>query len=294
MCLRDVSEEARFDPSRSFNPRTLAPSAASITLGSNQRKRLRARPASSFASSFDTGPPEVRVFLYLQLRASRYSILLTANRRNRTRAWAHQPIAPSSAHQKPCRRGIAFSVREHAGRTFFKFTTRVAIKNFLSRAQISDLELSEINDLYADLSQMPVERGDDERQACPANECDGAKMDDPAAHPSHKSKSLPSNTISVPFDAGSHPWSVGSNATRSKNRCLVLRRPMLCFVAELSLVTTRRPRVKCNANTASLMSLPGCPTNLQFQLYYWRGWPLTIEKPTRGSVELVSKMHSGL
>jgi hypothetical protein len=50
------------------------------------------------------------------------------------------------------------SVREAGGRTFFLiYDPRVAIRKLSANGQLPNSDLTEINDLYVDLNQVPVE-----------------------------------------------------------------------------------------------------------------------------------------
>ncbi len=102
--------------------------------------------------------PEVRVLLYLHLRSSRYSICYP-----QIGEIVHELGLTSRKNLMPHLKSLEdkgfIAVRESAGRTFFLiYDPRVAIKKLEDAGQLTDTELSEINDLYIDLNQMPIER----------------------------------------------------------------------------------------------------------------------------------------
>jgi hypothetical protein len=97
--------------------------------------------------------PELRVLVYLYLRASRYGIcyptydeivheLGLAGRKN---------LLP---HLKSLEQKRFIAIRSAAGKTFFLIhSPRVAIAHLLDSGELPEQELFEINELYADLGQ---------------------------------------------------------------------------------------------------------------------------------------------
>jgi hypothetical protein len=100
--------------------------------------------------------PELRVLIYLHLRASRYAIcyptydeivheLGLAGRKN---------LLP---HLKSLEQKRLIATHTAAGKTFFLIhSPRVAIAHLLETGELTDQELFEINELYADLGQEPA------------------------------------------------------------------------------------------------------------------------------------------
>jgi len=100
-------------------------------------------------------PPELRVFIYLQLRASRYFICyptleeisyeLGVNRKNLT------------PHLKSLEEKRLISTHTAAGKKYFLIhDPRIAIEHLAAQGKLKDEEIFEINDLYQDLHQSPV------------------------------------------------------------------------------------------------------------------------------------------
>jgi hypothetical protein len=105
--------------------------------------------------------PEIRLLLYLYLRASRYGIcypsvdeivyeLGLTSKKNLL------PHVASLEEKK------FISVRTSGNKTFYLIhSPRVAIKHLLSKGELTDSDLFEINDLYADLAQAQVTASDE-------------------------------------------------------------------------------------------------------------------------------------
>lgn len=103
--------------------------------------------------------PEFRVLLYLHLRASRYGICYPT-----AEEIVHELGLMSKKNLLPHLRSLKekrfISMNSGGGRTFFLVhDPRVAAEHLLRTGQISEQQLFEINELYADLNQRPIERG---------------------------------------------------------------------------------------------------------------------------------------
>lgn len=97
--------------------------------------------------------PEIRVLVYLHLRASRYGICYPA-----TEEIIHELGLTSKKNLLPHIESLTekkfISVRTSANRTFYLIhDPRVAIAHLVKTGEIKDGDLFEINDLYADLNQ---------------------------------------------------------------------------------------------------------------------------------------------
>ena len=97
--------------------------------------------------------PEIRVLVYLHLRASRYGICYPA-----TEEIVHELGLTSKKNLLPHIESLTekqlISVRTNANRTFYLIhDPRVAIAHLAKTGEIKDDDLFEINDLYADLNQ---------------------------------------------------------------------------------------------------------------------------------------------
>ena len=100
--------------------------------------------------------PEIRVLLYLYLRASRYGICYPSVEEivYELGLTSKKNLLPHVASLEEKR---FISVRTSGNKTFYLVhNPRVAIKHLLSMGQIRESDLFEINDLYADLHQAQV------------------------------------------------------------------------------------------------------------------------------------------
>lgn len=100
--------------------------------------------------------PEIRVLLYLYLRASRYGICYPSHDE-----MVHELGLTSKKNLLPHIATLAekrfISVRTSGNRSFYLIhDPRVAIMHLLNSGQLRDEDLFEINDLYADLNQSQV------------------------------------------------------------------------------------------------------------------------------------------
>ena len=100
--------------------------------------------------------PEIRILLYLCLRASRYSICYPS-----TDEMVHELGLTSKKNLLPHLESLKekgfISMQTSGSKTFYLIhDPRVAIKHLLSTGQIRTDDLFEINDLYAELNQQPV------------------------------------------------------------------------------------------------------------------------------------------
>jgi len=100
------------------------------------------------------GSPEIRVLLYLYLRASRYGICYPSHDE-----MVHELGLTSKKNLLPHLASLEekhfISVRTNGNRSFYLIhDPRVAIVHLLSSGQLREEDLFEINDLYADLNQM--------------------------------------------------------------------------------------------------------------------------------------------
>lgn len=104
--------------------------------------------------------PELRVLLYLHLRASRYGICYPT-----TEEIVHELGLMSKKNLIPHLRSLEekrfISMNAGAGKTFFLVhDPRIAAKHLLRVGQISEQQLFEINELYADLNQRSIDCAD--------------------------------------------------------------------------------------------------------------------------------------
>ena len=101
--------------------------------------------------------PETRVLLYLHLRSSRYGICYPP-----VDEIVHELGLTSKKNLLPHIESLTekrfISVRTSGNRIFYLIhDPRVAITHLLESGQVSDEDLFEINDLYADLNQAQVQ-----------------------------------------------------------------------------------------------------------------------------------------
>jgi hypothetical protein len=101
--------------------------------------------------------PELRVLLYLHLRASRYGICYPSYDEI-----VHELGLMSKKNLLPHLRSLEdkkfISTNSGAGKNFFLVhDPRVAALHLLREGQISEPQLFEINELYVDLSQRPID-----------------------------------------------------------------------------------------------------------------------------------------
>jgi len=113
-------------------------------------------------------PPEVRVLLYLYLRASRYGICYPT-----IDEIVHELGLTSKKNLLPHIRSLeekrCISVKTTPGRTFFLVhDPRVAIQHLRATGAIKEQDLFEINELYADLNQVPLSTDESPAVASPA------------------------------------------------------------------------------------------------------------------------------
>ena len=100
--------------------------------------------------------PELRVLIYLHLRASRYSICYPTYDKivHELGLMGRKNLLP---HLKSLEEKRFIATHTATGKTFFLiYDPRVAIAQLLATARLSQQELFEINELYADLNQRPV------------------------------------------------------------------------------------------------------------------------------------------
>jgi len=105
--------------------------------------------------------PETRVLLYLYLRASRYGICYPS-----IEEIVHELGLASKKNLLPHIAGLEekkfISIRTNGSRTFYLVhDPRVAINHLLAERRITNEDLFEINDLYADLNQSPAGKRED-------------------------------------------------------------------------------------------------------------------------------------
>jgi len=103
--------------------------------------------------------PEVRVLLYLYLRASKFGICYP-----NTEEIVHELGLAGKKNLLPHIKSLEdkrfIATRTNAGRTFYLVhDPRVAIRHLVATGTITEADLFEINELYADLSQTPVSTG---------------------------------------------------------------------------------------------------------------------------------------
>jgi hypothetical protein len=100
--------------------------------------------------------PELRVLIYLHLRASRYGICYPTYDEivHELGLMGRKNLLP---HLKSLEEKRFISTHAASGKTFFLlYDPRVAIANLLATGRLSEQELFEINELYTDLNQKPV------------------------------------------------------------------------------------------------------------------------------------------
>ena len=100
--------------------------------------------------------PELRVLMYLYLRASRYGICYPTYDEivYELGLMGKKNLLP---HLKSLEDKRFIATHTTAGRTFFLiYDPRVAITHLNRTGDLSEHELAEINDLYADLNQNPI------------------------------------------------------------------------------------------------------------------------------------------
>ena len=102
--------------------------------------------------------PELRVLIYLYLRASRYGICYPTYDEivHELGLMGRKNLLP---HLKSLEQKRFIATHSAAGRTFFLVhDPRVAIAHLLETGELTEQELFEINELYADLNQKPATR----------------------------------------------------------------------------------------------------------------------------------------
>jgi hypothetical protein len=100
--------------------------------------------------------PELRVLIYLYLRASRYGICYPTYDEivHELGLMSRKNLLP---HLKNLEDKRFIATHSAAGKTFFLiYDPRVAIAQLLATGRLSEQELFEINELYADLNQKQV------------------------------------------------------------------------------------------------------------------------------------------
>jgi hypothetical protein len=100
--------------------------------------------------------PEVRVLLYLHLRASRYGICYPTIDEivHELGLTTKKNLVP---HLKSLEEKRFISIRATGSKTFYLIhDPRVAIRYLVESGKLKDADLFEINDLYADLNQASV------------------------------------------------------------------------------------------------------------------------------------------
>jgi len=101
--------------------------------------------------------PELRVLIYLYLRASRYGICYPTYDEivHELGLMGRKNLLP---HLKSLEQKRFIATHAAAGKNFFLIhAPRVAIAHLLATGALTDQELFEINELYADLNQRPVD-----------------------------------------------------------------------------------------------------------------------------------------
>lgn len=100
--------------------------------------------------------PELRILLYLQLRASRFGICYpTLEEISHELGLAGRKNITPHIHSLEKKKFIA--TRNVAGKNFYLiFDPRVVVEHLYRSAQLSAEELYEVNDLLADLGQEPI------------------------------------------------------------------------------------------------------------------------------------------
>jgi hypothetical protein len=100
--------------------------------------------------------PELRVLIYLHLRSSRYGICYPTYDEivHELGLMGRKNLLP---HLKSLEEKRFIATHAASGKTFFLlFDPRVPIAHLLATGRLSEQELFEINELYADLNQKPV------------------------------------------------------------------------------------------------------------------------------------------
>jgi len=100
--------------------------------------------------------PELRVLIYLHLRASRYSICYPTYDEivHELGLMGRKNLLP---HLRSLEEKRFIATHTAVGKTFFLiYDPRVAIAHLLATGRLSGQELFEINELYADLGQRPL------------------------------------------------------------------------------------------------------------------------------------------
>jgi hypothetical protein len=100
--------------------------------------------------------PELRLLIYLHLRASRYGICYPTYDEivHELGLMGRKNLLP---HLRSLEEKRFIATHTAAGKTFFLiYDPRVAIAQLLATRRLSEQELFEINELYADLNQKPV------------------------------------------------------------------------------------------------------------------------------------------
>lgn len=111
--------------------------------------------------------PELRVLIYLYLRASRYGICYPTYDEivHELGLTGRKNLLP---HLKSLEQKRFIATHSAAGRTFFLVhDPRVAIVHLLETGGLTEQELFEINELYADLNQKPATRPQGEPASAP-------------------------------------------------------------------------------------------------------------------------------
>lgn len=121
--------------------------------------------------------PELRVLVYLQLRASRYGLCYPTYDEivHELGLMGRKNLLP---HLKNLEQKRFIATHTAAGKTFFLiYDPRVAIAHLMETGELTEQELFEINELYADLSQRQV--------AFSPNKSVTAAEADPHSEPQH-------------------------------------------------------------------------------------------------------------
>lgn len=102
-------------------------------------------------------PPELRVFIYLSMRASKYGICYPSNDEmiHELGLTSKKNLDP---HVKSLREKRFISVAHGGGKHYYLIhKPEVVIRHLLETGQIDDSALREINELLKDLGQTPIE-----------------------------------------------------------------------------------------------------------------------------------------
>jgi hypothetical protein len=111
--------------------------------------------------------PELRVLIYLQLRASKYGICYPTNEEivHELGLTSKKNLLP---HIESLEKQCFISTASSGSKRFFLIhDPRVPIGYFVSINKIDERELFEIDDLLKDLGQPPIERGTQARASSP-------------------------------------------------------------------------------------------------------------------------------